>query len=452
MDLFEMDAASHTKVEEVRESIIETSKIVARPGRYKIFIIDEVHMLSNSSFNALLKTLEEPPSGVIFILATTEIHKIPDTIISRCQRFDFKKVRRDLLAARLFEVAQKEGKSVSMEVASRVASLSGGFVRDAFSLFGQVLSLPGDAISDADAELVLPRSDRGKVLAILRHIAKGEAKAALILVDELYFNAVDLGLVMDESIEILRKILLLGVGISDFDDLSESEMAGLKELSGMISRNAAIKITNIFIARRAEIGTIEIETLPLELAILSSCGEMTPTPNPQLIRKIEPLSKMETSATPVPRQIPVEQAVSEVPVAQSAVPASPTSLSSEALPRADRALSLSEVEEKWPMVLEALKDEHASTFLLLKHAKLKNPKGNRVILGFPFALHAQRVLLPANRAVVESALCDILGGKVFFDAVVEAGMVATENKDKPVVDTPIAVDELLSTFGGKMVG
>ena len=155
LDVLEIDAASYTGVDNIRE-IIEHSRFTPSTLTYKVFIVDEVHMLSAAAFNALLKTLEEPPSHVLFILATTEIHKVPDTILSRCQRFDFRRLSESDLAKRLRWIAEQEDRAVDDEVIDAVVRVADGSSRDAESILGQLFALGGKKITRAEADLVLP--------------------------------------------------------------------------------------------------------------------------------------------------------------------------------------------------------------------------------------------------------------------------------------------------------
>ncbi|MBT5807802.1 DNA polymerase III subunit gamma/tau, partial [Candidatus Uhrbacteria bacterium] len=159
LDVFEIDAASHTDVENVRENIIKSVRFAPNQLKKKVYIIDEVHMLSTSAFNALLKTLEEPPEHALFVLATTEIHKVPDTIISRCQRFDFKRIDADELVARLGRIIKSEGVEIDEDVLREIVRHSDGCARDAESLLGQVLALGDKKIGMTEASLVLPASN-----------------------------------------------------------------------------------------------------------------------------------------------------------------------------------------------------------------------------------------------------------------------------------------------------
>src|SRR3989339_1718223 len=184
LDIIEIDAASHTGVDNVRENIISASRIAPTSLKYKVFIIDEVHMLSNQAFSALLKILEEPPKNVLFILCTTEIHKIPATIISRCQRFDFRRLGTPDMMKKLKFIVNKEKIKIDDKILSAIARQSEGHMRDAESLLGQVVSIGGKEISAEEADLVIPRSDLGAALGLIGFLAKKDAGRAIELINK----------------------------------------------------------------------------------------------------------------------------------------------------------------------------------------------------------------------------------------------------------------------------
>ena len=178
LDVIEIDAASHTGVNDVRE-IIENIKYLPASGKYKIYIVDEAHMLSQSAFNALLKTLEEPPPHVVFILATTEVHKVPVTILSRCQRHDFKKVPVEQIRERLTTITAAEGIEVGEETLYTVAREADGSMRDALSLMDQLLATFGNSIAHDDALRILGVLDRNILKSVLRAVIGKDPKSAI---------------------------------------------------------------------------------------------------------------------------------------------------------------------------------------------------------------------------------------------------------------------------------
>ncbi|MFA4873092.1 MAG: DNA polymerase III subunit gamma/tau [Patescibacteria group bacterium] len=204
LDLIEIDAASQTGVDNVRENIIESARFIPQAGPYKIYILDEAHMLSTSAWNALLKTLEEPPLSVIFIFATTESRKIPDTILSRCQQFRFRPVEHEVLKKRLVSIAKAESIIVDEEVFDEVALRAGGYVRDAESLLGQLFSLGGKSVTWKDAQVILERSSLESVSSFLKTLLKGDAENAFQQLNELQEEGVDVPRFTLDLLEALR--------------------------------------------------------------------------------------------------------------------------------------------------------------------------------------------------------------------------------------------------------
>jgi len=208
LDVIEIDAASHTGVDNIREL---RSNAAFRPARsrYKVYIIDEVHMLSTGAFNALLKTLEEPPEHVKFILATTEVQKVPATIQSRCQRFNFRNIPPEAVARRLAEIAHAEGASVEPGVCDRVARLAAGSMRDALSILDQLLSVSPQKLTLSLLDELLPPAHDEEVFKLLQHAAGGEVAAVLGAAERILGAGRSLEVFCNDAIEIVRNLMLL---------------------------------------------------------------------------------------------------------------------------------------------------------------------------------------------------------------------------------------------------
>src|ERR1700760_2644022 len=190
IDVVEMDAASHTGVDDVRE-IIEAVRYSAVSARYKIYIIDEVHMLSKNAFNALLKTLEEPPEHVKFLFATTEVNKVPVTVLSRCQRFDLRRIPAEKLAAHFAQVSEAEQGEVEPEALNMIARAAEGSARDGLSILDQAIAHGAGAVSADQVRGMLGLADRGRVRRLLQTILGGDAAAALAELDETHDLGID---------------------------------------------------------------------------------------------------------------------------------------------------------------------------------------------------------------------------------------------------------------------
>ncbi|MDM7922840.1 MAG: DNA polymerase III subunit gamma/tau, partial [Pyrinomonadaceae bacterium] len=191
IDVFEFDAASNTQVDKIREIILESINIAPARDRYKIFIIDEVHMLSTSSFNALLKTVEEPPPRVVFIMATTELHKVPDTIASRCQEFQFRTIAPQKIYDRLKLIAEAEKVNIDEAALREIARSGEGSMRDAQSNFDQVISFAGEHISADDVTNALGIASVEMLSRVAAAVARQDAKEVLLVVDELIARGQD---------------------------------------------------------------------------------------------------------------------------------------------------------------------------------------------------------------------------------------------------------------------
>jgi DNA polymerase-3 subunit gamma/tau len=192
IDVVEMDAASHTGVDDVRE-IIEAVRYSAVSARYKIYIIDEVHMLSKSAFNALLKTLEEPPAHVKFLFATTEVGKVPVTVLSRCQRFDLRRIPAETLARHFADVADKEGVEVEVEALAAIAAAAEGSARDGLSILDQAIAHGEGTVTAAQVRDMLGQADRGRIRRLLSTLLEGDAAATLAQLDEAHALGVEPG-------------------------------------------------------------------------------------------------------------------------------------------------------------------------------------------------------------------------------------------------------------------
>ena len=200
IDVMEIDAASHTGVDNMRD-ILDTAQYRPTNGRYKIYIIDEAHMLSVPAFNALLKTLEEPPEHVVFILATTEIRKVPVTILSRCQRFDLVRVPVETLKKHFAWIAEQEKIELTDGANELLARAADGSVRDGLSLLDQAIAQTGGHVDEAAVLAMLKRADRGVVVGFMETLLSGDTAAALAKVDEIYNNGADLSMLLTDMME-----------------------------------------------------------------------------------------------------------------------------------------------------------------------------------------------------------------------------------------------------------
>ncbi len=243
IDVLEIDAASNTGVENVRDTIISTINIRPARDRYKVFIIDEVHMLSVPAFNALLKTLEEPPSRVVFIMATTNSHKIPDTILSRSQQFEFRTIAALKIADRLRLIADAEGLNVDAAALREIARAGEGSMRDAQSAFDQVISFSGEHITAADVEAALGIAGAELLARVMRAVAEAAPRDALAVVDDLVMRGHDLRNFCRDLLGHLRDLLVVKVAgeAAEFTDAEAAERQGLAQAAEAFSESDLVR-------------------------------------------------------------------------------------------------------------------------------------------------------------------------------------------------------------------
>ncbi len=270
MDIIEIDAASNRGIDEVRE-LKEAIRSSPLELPFKVFIIDEVHMLTKEAFNALLKTLEEPPEHAIFILATTELHRVPETIISRTQRFDFKKVFPDIVVARLQGILKEEGVTVAEDALREITRIGGGSVRDTESLLSQIISFKENNITRDDVREVLGIVDRKVIAELVELLIKKDNRSAIRLINELAGRGVDLVQFAKGILWYLRDLLLVKIDkeiLGHSGLYSEHEIEELSLQAQHIGEAELHRLINLFIEAENEVKRSNIPQLPLELAIV----------------------------------------------------------------------------------------------------------------------------------------------------------------------------------------
>ncbi|MFN0120155.1 MAG: DNA polymerase III subunit gamma/tau [Blastocatellia bacterium] len=292
LDVLEIDAASNTGVDNVRDVIINNIAIAPARDRYKVFVIDEVHMLSTSAFNALLKTLEEPPPHVLFIMATTELHKIPETILSRCQHFEFRHIPLEKMAGRLRDIAAAEKVTIDEEGLRAIARAGAGSLRDALSAFDQVIAFSGANISAADVASSLGLVSEKTLLGFMEAIATQNSAAILQLTDELDSRGYDLRNFTRELMAYLRHMLVIKSGLDNRDmlEISETEIAALKQLTGHFSEEDLVRFFHLLADTEKEIRDspwprFQLETGLIRLTHVARLQSVT-----ELIARLESLT------------------------------------------------------------------------------------------------------------------------------------------------------------------
>jgi len=276
LDIIEIDAASNRGIDEIRE-LREGIKFSPTRLKYKVFIIDEVHQLTKEAFNALLKTLEEPPAHAIFILATTEIHKVPETIISRCQRFDFHKLTVDKIMERLAKIAKAEGIEIEKLALELIALNAGGAMRDAESLLGQIMAMEEKKITLEEVQTLLGTTDISAVIEMINYFGNKDIKGAISFVNKILEDGYDLEQFAKSLVNYLRKMMILKVDVSlaklVAPELTEENKKTILEQGQKFSFEEMSKLLRMLIQAEYEIKGAILPQLPLELVVVELLGE-----------------------------------------------------------------------------------------------------------------------------------------------------------------------------------
>ena len=270
LNLIEIDAASNRGIDDIRE-LREAVRFLPASGGTKVYIIDEVHQLSKDAFNALLKTLEEPPAHAVFILATTELDKVPETIVSRTQHFDFRRPRREVLSKRLLDLAGREGIALEPDAARAIAFAAEGSVRDAESMLGKIMAVEDKAIALAEVEEILGIPTREALTALFGHIGKKELKEAIELVNRLYHDGYEMEYLTKMLISFFRDALMAkvaGEGAANAGTLLP-ERGELDAYLADFSADALADAITGLIEALAQSRRSPIPQLPLELALIA---------------------------------------------------------------------------------------------------------------------------------------------------------------------------------------
>ncbi|MBD1371944.1 DNA polymerase III subunit gamma/tau [Hazenella sp. IB182357] len=420
MDVVEIDAASNRGVDEIRD-LRDKVKYAPSEVRYKVYIIDEVHMLTTEAFNALLKTLEEPPGHVIFILATTEPHKLPATIISRCQRFSFQRFTIETIVKRLKTICQAENISYEESALSFIARVADGGMRDALSLLDQSLAFGGDGLKESAVLSVTGSASSENLYHILASVKDGDISAALTRLNQIIRSGIEPEKVISDLVQAVRDILLFQTA----PGLLEAQVPFLSEDEGKNHLTATpttqlTDILNVLIDYQQKMKwsshpRILLEMLIIELANFTlrehraDIHEMN-----QLLEKVSQLERTVAALEKQPPQLRTEEhkkakSVSETH-SNSTTPTPKSRLDKKWLE--DRSdVQLDKVRSIWGDLLQRVKVERITVHAWLIDGEPVAATDNTVLVVFKSKIHRETTDKPANKKMIEHILSDLLGVK-----------------------------------------
>jgi DNA polymerase-3 subunit gamma/tau len=435
--VFEYDAASNTQVDKIRELIIERARIAPPQGyKYKMYIIDEVHMLSSSSFNALLKTLEEPPPNVIFTFATTEVNKVPLTIVSRCQRFDLNRIATNLIAQQLQTIAVKEKLTLEPAAAHAIARGAEGGMRDAESMLDQLVAFCGEKIAEPDVLNVFGFTSQQMVIDFVGRILRGETADALALLHEQCEAGKDMMKLMSDTIAYLRDLLVFKVKPDALSDEASAEMrAAFNEQAPLLETDRLLELIDQFAAAEGRMKWAPNKKLHFEVAVIRAIQTLDQTTLDEVIENLNALRDGKIVAG-------VADA-SRVKAKEAHSVAKPAAVTSNAGDKADSSINVNEI---WGKVVAEIATRRPFIKNWIEEALPLGANGRNFELGFP---PDQRMVMEhlssrANREFLEALLKEISGRDWTLKFSVRENQISKTKK------APAIVREAVEMFKGEI--
>ncbi|MDD2679659.1 MAG: DNA polymerase III subunit gamma/tau [Candidatus Omnitrophica bacterium] len=429
LDVIEIDGASNTGVEDVR-TLRENVKFAPSAGKFKIYIIDEVHMLSTAAFNALLKTLEEPPEFVKFIFATTHPDKIPSTVLSRCQRLDFRRISVIEIISQLERIVKAEKISVDKEVLFAIAKAADGSLRDAESILDQLVAFSKDKVSLKDVISVLGLVEQDALFEITDKIIEKNPKAVLDLFNKLSEEGKDIGVFLNNLIEHFRNLMIAKVTRGDVKliDLPQEVCDRLLRQSQVLSLEEIFGAFNILantqeMARRLD--SLRI-TLEVNLVRLSNNKKASPAAEIKpAVSKPVPLKEK----TPL-KEIPREEKKNGPP------------------PEPAVGISLDNIKSAWQNIIESLSRIKMSVATYLSEGEPLNLKGNLLTIAFPksHSLHKESLERRENKEIIEQGLFEALNAQLRVNFILSA-----DSRPKDAEQGGHFIQSILDTFHGRVI-
>ncbi len=425
IDLIEIDAASNRGIDEIRD-LRERVRFSPSEARYKVYVIDEAHMLTPEAFNALLKTLEEPPPHVIFVLATTEPHRIPATILSRCQRFDFRRLSTAEIVGRLEEIVAAEGLKAEPEALTWIARQATGSLRDAVTLLDQ-LTADEEPITVERVQRALGAGRWDLVSQVIEALGEGETARGLTLIARAVEEGAHPQQLARQLVEHLRAVMWIQWGNTESLDLPAEQIGVAQQHARTLPPEVLPRLIRLFTAAASDMRTAWQPQLALELAFVEAALAC------QQARAARAAPASTPALTPV--------AVPTSPT--TGAPAPPPPAAAPAAGVGTGSLTLEALRERWASILKAVRAQSLPTEALLKSCALYSVEGNTVVLAWPSELLRDKFQDP--RAKAQALVEDILSHTFGFPVIIKNIVARKTRRGRPATEDPLirrAVEDL----------
>lgn len=463
LDIIEIDAASNRGIDEIR-ALKEGIRFTPSVLKYKVFIIDEVHMLTKESFNALLKTLEEPPEHAIFILATTEIHKVLPTILSRCQRFDFRRLKFDELTGRLKRIAADEKIKIEDDALRFIGLSADGCMRDAESLLGQIVSLGDKKISLEDVQEILGVADMKMVFDFFESIFTRNYSQALLMADGLTDNGIDIQYFLQDSINHLRRLIFIKVygdnkaarGVEEWTEEQRKRALGQSQC---LRQEDLVSMLNLFVKALDDLRKFPLPQMALEVAALeaielfSADGEHSADielPNKKEAKETVSASNKDNKEKKleINKKTKIKDSGKNNKRIEKEKSKSKKNSSAKKSKDKHRGLTLDEIIKHWDDIIKEVKPHNNSLFAFLGASLPQKFEDNILIIAAKYNFHKERLEERSNRLIAEEALEKVFDKKIKVKCILDKDLSLSKKIGEGAKDL---VSSALKIFGGKVV-
>ena len=450
LDIIEIDAASNTGVDNIRE-LRETVALPPTKLKCKVYIIDEVHMLSAGAFNALLKTLEEPPAHVIFILATTEIHKVPATIMSRCQKFNFVRLPIQNIIEKLSVIAKAEKIKINAASLEMIAIAAEGGMRDAESLLGQIISLEDKNITTSEVEEILGTTDRKAIFEIAEHIIDKKTSLAIEKINSLLNDGYDLSIFGKSLINYFRQLMLLKINdnLSNFFtyEMTGEQMESMKKLAKQSELSDIILTINLFLEAQNKITSFILPQLPLEIAIIKATRKL-----PDATESVKyDIDTAKNTFSETNAKLKTQNEEEKTNNKKNGLSVSEEKNSTI---QKSNSLTIESLKSNWNKLLSEIKPYNHSLNALLSNCQITNVKNNEITIATPYDFYREKLADRSNKLTIEEVFSKILGLKIIISIVTDKTIAIKKPEIKEVqkegTQNPLLADAL-EIMGGKIV-
>lgn len=450
LDVIEMDAASNRRVENIRD-LVDSVKLPPYKARYKVYIVDEVHMLTTEAFNTLLKTLEEPPAYAIFILATTEFAKVPATIVSRCQRFDFKRITLSDIVKRLRTISDEGGINVENKTLELIGRNSDGALRDGLSIFDQCISLGGKDVRYEDVLSMLGITTDEYLIKLSKAVADSDSAGCIYLIDELILNGKDINQFIKDLTLHFRNLLISRVAdnAGDILNISEEMFEEFKAQSKKFSTESILRNINILSAAESDAKWVSQPRIILEMAVLRMCKRELDTDIDALIDRIARLEQIIASGKMIqdkgdnsvkaPLEDGAKKKARKVHAGKEQSKEADTDIHES--PETSSNISLQDISRKWKDILKSISSGgHKRIYAFMLEGKPVGVLGSVLTVSFEknYEFHKNGLEDPDNRRIAEEYISSACGSSMKLKCIIQ-DEVAVDSQEEDMLEKAISI-------------